>query len=101
MAEPVFSGVSPEKPLDRISTRIFAQITCVDGSVIKFTAHDLCRTALTLLDRANMSGYAIKRIANHAMQDDVTEGYINDDPERLRNPMELLEKLVLSTRRAA
>jgi hypothetical protein len=36
----------------------------------------------------DISAYAVKRLANHKMTNDVTAGYIIGDVERLRNPMQ-------------
>ena len=54
-----------------------------------FGFHDLRRTFATLADRLDISGYAIKRLLNHARDDaDVTSGYIVSDVTRLRGPLQ-------------
>lgn len=42
------------------------------------------------------STYAIKRLVNHKMNNDVTAGYIITDVERLREPMEKFSKCLQS-----
>ena len=46
----------------------------------------------------DVSAYALKRIAAHSDPSDVTAGYIVQDAERLRRPIERLEQAVLGTR---
>lgn len=40
----------------------------------------------------DVSAYALKRIAAHSQEADVTAGYLVDDVHRLRAPMERLER---------
>jgi integrase len=68
----------------------------VDGSGVPFSAHDLRRTFLTIADALNLSPYTIKRLANHSTRGDVTAGYIMSDVERLREPMEKIERYLVS-----
>lgn len=96
----VFPGPDPEKPLDRISRRVFERIKGRDGKVIRFSPHDLRRSALTWLESRDVSAYALKRIANHKDSADVTGGYLQLDVERLRKPLVKLERAVFSTRGA-
>ena len=60
----------------------------VDRSGVAFTHHDLRRTFITTAESLDISAYALKRLANHRMPNDVTSGYIITDVERLREPME-------------
>lgn len=62
----------------------------VELSGITFTPHDLRRTFITIADSLDISSYALKRLANHKMNNDVTAGYIIGDAERLRAPMQLI-----------
>ena len=55
-----------------------------------FTIHDLRRTFITIAESLDISAYAVKRLVNHKMTNDVTAGYIVSDVERLRNPMECI-----------
>ena len=74
------------------------QISCVRStSGVEFTLHDLRRTFTTLAESLDISAYAVKRLVNHKMRDDVTAGYIVMDVERLRNPMQAITDLVLKT----
>ncbi len=59
-----------------------------EASGVYFTHHDLRRTFITLADSLDISYYAIKRLVNHSMGDDVTAGYIVHSVERLREPMQ-------------
>ena len=62
----------------------------VDASGVNFTLHDLRRTFATYADRLEISGYAVKRLVNHKLRNDVTAGYIVTDVERLRKPMQTI-----------
>ncbi len=86
--------------LGRLSKRFLDKIKDSEGAVITWSPHDLRRTALTILESMDVSAYALKRIAAHS-QDDVTAGYLADDVERLRSPMERLEHEVLGTKAEA
>ena len=52
--------------------------------------HDLRRTFITAAESLDISAYALKRLLNHKMSNDVTAGYIINDVERLRKPMQLI-----------
>jgi len=43
----------------------------------------------------DISSYAVKQLANHSSNGDVTAGYLVADPERLRKPMEKIEAQLL------
>jgi len=68
----------PEKALKHLT----------ETSRIKFTFHDLRRTFITVAESLDISGYAIKRLVNHKNGNDVTEGYIITNHDRLRAPMQ-------------
>ncbi|MCC8997776.1 MAG: integrase family protein [Nitrosomonas sp.] len=57
-------------------------------SGVSFTLHDLRRTFITIAESIDISAYALKRLVNHKMTNDVTAGYIVSDIERLRKPMQ-------------
>jgi pimeloyl-ACP methyl ester carboxylesterase len=57
-------------------------------SGVSFTLHDLRRTYITVAESLDISAYALKRLVNHKMHNDVTAGYIVSDVERLREPMQ-------------
>ena len=60
----------------------------IELSGVSFTLHDLRRTFFTLAESIDISAYALKRLVNHKMSNDVTAGHIVRDVERLRKPME-------------
>ncbi|MBL8499282.1 MAG: integrase family protein [Nitrosomonas sp.] len=67
----------------------------VKESGISFTIHDLRRTFLTVAESLDIPAYAVKRLANHKMSNDVTAGYIVTDVERLRQPMQKITDYIL------
>lgn len=67
-----------------------------EKSGVKFTPHDLRRTFITIAESLDISAYALKRLANHKMTNDVTAGYIIGDVERLRAPMQRITDYLLS-----
>jgi len=69
----------------------------VEKSGVKFTPHDLRRTFITIAESLDISAYALKRLANHKMNNDVTAGYIIGDVERLRDPMNRISDYLLKT----
>ncbi|UNK50557.1 tyrosine-type recombinase/integrase [Lysobacter sp. S4-A87] len=90
-------GRTVHAPIGRLSVRFLAKLQDGDGQVIAWSPHDLRRTALTLLESMDVSAYALKAIAAHSEAGDVTRGYLADDVERLRAPIERLEQSVLGT----
>jgi len=62
---------------------------------IHFTVHDLRRTFITIAESLDIPAYALKRLLNHRMTNDVTAGYIIADVERLRKPMQLITDYIL------
>jgi len=99
----VFAGLGREKtgkvvyqPIGRLSKRFLDKIKDAEGARITWSPHDLRRTSLSVLEAMDVSAYALKAIAAHSQLADVTAGYITDDVERLRVPMEKLERKVLS-----
>jgi integrase len=77
--------VDPRKILGRV----------VSLSGVTFTPHDLRRTFITIADGLDISTYTVKRMANHAMSQDVTAGYIVRDVERLRKPIQAITDVIL------
>jgi integrase len=89
----VFSGtgaaghiIEPRKQMAKV----------IEDSNISFTVHDLRRTFITIAESLDIPAYALKRLLNHRMNNDVTAGYIVLDVERLRKPMQLITDLLLS-----
>lgn len=62
----------------------------IEDSGVTFTIHDLRRTFITMAESLDISAYAVKRLINHKMTNDVTAGYIISDVERLRKPMQAI-----------
>jgi integrase len=70
-----------------------AHVTKASG--IKFTVHDLRRTFITIAESLDIPAYALKRLLNHKMTNDITAGYIIADAERLRKPMQIITDYIL------
>ncbi|NOC84534.1 integrase family protein [Ruegeria sp. HKCCD6428] len=66
-----------------------------ERSGVTFTMHDLRRTFITIAESLDIPHYALKRLLNHRLSGDVTAGYIVGDTERLRRPVEAVEKHIL------
>lgn len=64
-------------------------------SGIYFTVHDLRRTYITIAESLEISPYALKRLLNHKMTNDVTAGYIISDAERLREPTQRIADFIV------
>ncbi|MDX2346683.1 MAG: integrase family protein [Legionella sp.] len=73
--------------------KLMAKVTEISN--IQFTVHDLRRTFITIAESLDISAYALKRLLNHKMNNDVTAGYIIVDVERLRKPMQLITNYIL------
>ncbi|MEA2078735.1 MAG: tyrosine-type recombinase/integrase [Pseudomonadota bacterium] len=65
-------------------------------SGVPFTLHDLRRTFITIAEGLDIPGYALKRLMNHKDPNDVTAGYIVNDVERLRGPMQRITDFLIS-----
>lgn len=70
--------VEPRPQMKRVSA----------SSGVSFTLHDLRRTFGTVAESLDIPAYALKRLLNHKMRQDVTAGYLIITPERLREPMQ-------------
>lgn len=79
----VFPGRNPRKPLHQTKNAINRVI---EASGVHSSLHDLRRTFITIAESLDVPPYAIKRLVNHKMSNDVTAGYIVSDIERLRHP---------------
>lgn len=71
--------------------------TITEATGIAFTLHDLRRTFITVAESLDIPAYALKRLLNHKMSNDVTAGYIITDVERLRIPMQRITDYMLQT----
>lgn len=73
-----------------------ALVRVIQDSGVEFTLHDLRRTFITVAESLDISAYAVKRLVNHKMSNDVTAGYIVTDVERLRKPMQQITDYILA-----
>lgn len=73
--------------------KLMAHVTKASG--VHFTVHDLRRTFITIAESLDIPAYALKRLMNHKMSNDVTSGYIIVDVERLRKPMQQITDYIL------
>lgn len=69
------------------------RVICETG--IQFSCHDLRRTFLTLSESMDISAYALKRLVNHRIANDITSSYIVSNHERLREPVERIAQHIL------
>ena len=53
---------------------------------VRISTHDLRRTFLTVAESCDISPLALKSLVNHSVGGDVTAGYVQMTPERLREP---------------
>ncbi|QDP72031.1 integrase family protein [Legionella israelensis] len=72
-----------------------AMLKVADLSCVPFTVHDLRRTFATIAESLDLPAYAVKRLLNHKMTNDVTAGYIMRDVERLRKPMQKITNYLI------
>lgn len=77
----VFPGNTGDKPIRDPS---YAVSSIGRRCNHKFKIHDLRRNFLTAADLLEIPHYALKKLANHVSDSDVTAGYIVVDVERLR-----------------
>lgn len=77
--------VDPRTPLERVTK----------ASGVTFTPHDLRRTFITVAESLDIPAYALKRLLNHKMRQDITASYIITDVERLRRPMQQVTDFML------
>jgi len=67
-----------------------------DLSGVHFTVHDLRRTFITIAESLDIGVYTIKTLVNHRSgSNDVTEGYVQINTERLREPMNRITNFIL------
>ena len=88
----VFPGKRPGEHLSEPRAGI-ARVIELSG--LTFTLHDLRRTFITIAEGLDVSAYALKRLANHRMVNDITAGYIISDVERLRRPMQQITDFIV------
>lgn len=83
--EYVFPGANG---VGRIVEQRKQMVKVTEESGVQFIIHDLRRTFITIAESLDISSYALKRLLNHKMNNDITAGYIINDVERLRAPMQ-------------
>jgi integrase len=66
---------------------------------VSITPHDLRRTFINVAEALDTSGYTIKALINHSMEEkiDVTAGYINISIERKRAALRKITNYILKT----
>jgi integrase len=64
----------------------FALDAVAEASGVRVSVHDLRRTFITVAESCDISPLALKALVNHAIGGDVTAGYVQMTPERLREP---------------
>jgi integrase len=67
----------------------------IDKTGIAFCFHDLRRTFITVAESLDIPYAALKRLLNHSMGTDVTDGYLAISTDRLRGPMEKISQKLL------
>jgi integrase len=65
-------------------------------SGVTFMLHDLRRTFATVVESMDLSHYTLKKLMNHRMTGDVTAGYIGNNVERLREPMQHITNVLIT-----
>jgi len=78
--------VEPKKQVIRVA----------EASNVQFCIHDLRRSFATYAHTLELPYLTIKRLLNHSMKDDVTNGYIIPDVEQLRKPIQKIEDYILT-----
>jgi integrase len=66
-----------------------------EASGVAWTPADCRRTFISIAESLDIPAYALKRLLNHKMANDVTAGYIITDVERLRAPMQKVTDFML------
>jgi integrase len=64
----------------------FALQRIAKATGIQVSSHDLRRTFITVAEASDISLLSLKALVNHALGNDVTEGYVQMTVERLREP---------------
>lgn len=91
----VFPGGNSRRSGGHISSPQYYYEKASVASGVQFTVHDLRRTFITTAESLDIPAYSLKRLLNHRIHNDVTQGYIVLDVERLRSPMQKIETFLL------
>lgn len=92
----VFPGAGPRGYLVE-PKKMIAKVR--EASGLAFIPNDLRRTFISIAESIDIPAYALKRLLNHKMTNDVTAGYIVTDVERLRAPMQKVTDFILRAAR--
>ena len=88
---------SPRSKLKGYTTHLYeAKSKVIDASGVEFTFHDLRRTFSSIAENLDYGQYTIKRLLNHTVSSDVTEGYVQISDKKLRMAMQEIEDIVFS-----
>lgn len=88
--------VESDGPFPIEEPRKFIEIVRKQSGIF-FTIHDLRRTFITTAESLDIGVFTIKALVNHRSgSNDVTEGYVQINTERLRKPMERISDFILS-----
>jgi len=88
----VFPGKNGRAKLSGIYKSI---ATASAAAGLEFRPHDLRRSFATVAETLGYGGYTLKRLLNHVVSNDVTQGYICLDPDSLRPPLEAIHAYFL------
>lgn len=66
---------------------------------VSISPHDFRRTFINIAEALDISGYTIKALVNHSMEEkvDVTAGYISISVERKREALKKITNYILKT----
>ena len=89
--------VFPSRSKSRHVTEVKSMVDRIRAaSGVEYTLHDLRRTFISIAESLDIPYYALKRLLNHRMNGDVTQGYIVIGSERLREPVEKVATHILA-----
>ena len=88
---------SPRSKNKGYTTHLYeAKSKVIESSGVSFTFHDLRRTFSSIAENLDYGQYTIKRLLNHTVSSDVTEGYVQISDKKLRMAMQEIEDIVFS-----
>lgn len=88
----VFPSPTGKGPYTNVLT---ASHAAADKADTPGMVHDLRRTFITVAESLDVPTYAIKALVNHHTGADVTQGYLQINVERLREPMQTITDFIL------
>ena len=88
---------SPKSKLKGHAAHLYeAKSKVIASSGVSFTFHDLRRTFSSIAENLDYGQYTIKRLLNHTVSSDVTEGYVQISDKKLRMAMQEIEDIVFA-----